>query len=192
LLEPSRETAQAFGLEDSRGALAVQVFLGSPADKGGIRPGDFITHVNGRETRGTQQLQLLVGDLIAGENATFTIIRDKQKRDIQVRIEERTEAVSSDNKNLWPGVVVLPITEQAVQRMRFDNNAKGLYVEQVISGSPADIIGLRQGDRVTSINGENVNDILAFYKVLREKTANELWFGIIRSDASLETSRFKR
>ncbi|MCL2175844.1 MAG: Do family serine endopeptidase [Treponema sp.] len=192
LSEPNRDTIAALGLENRRGALATQVFLDSPADKGGIRPGDFITHVNGKEARGVQPLQMLVGDLRAGDNAVFTVIRDKQSRDIRVRIEERTDEVASDNKKLWPGITVIPLTDQLKQTLRLDNDAVGLYAYQIISGSPADIVGLRQGDRIISVNGENVPDISAFYKVLREKTSSELWFGIIRGESTLESLRFKK
>jgi len=192
LMEPGRETAAGLGLENKRGALAAQVFLGSPADKGGIKPGDFITHVNGKEARGVQQLQMLVGDLRPGDNASFTVIRDKQTREIKVRIETRTEQVASDNKKLWPGVTVVPLNDQIRQSMELDKDAKGLYTVQVISGSPADIIGIKQGDRITSINGVIVNDIAAFYKVLRENTNTELWFGMLRNDTALESLKFKR
>ena len=192
LLEPSRETVTALGLENRRGALASQVFLGSPADNGGIRPGDFITHVNGREARGVQQLQMLVGELRAGENAAFTIIRDRQTREIQVRIEARTDQIASDHRRLWPGVTVIPLNDQIRENLQLDNNARGLFAAQITSGSPADIVGLRQGDRIISVNGENINDIAAFFRALRERTSEELWFGIIRGDATLETLRFKR
>jgi S1-C subfamily serine protease len=63
---------------------------------------------------------------------------------------------------------------------------------QIASGSPADIVGLKQGDLITAINGETVNDIAAFFKVLSEKTASELWFSITRGEATLESLRFKR
>ncbi|MCL2809704.1 MAG: PDZ domain-containing protein, partial [Treponema sp.] len=190
--EPNREIITGLGLENRRGALAAQVFLGSPADNGGIRPGDFITHVNNREARGVQQLQMLVGDLRAGENATFTVIRDRQQREIRVRIEARTDQVASDNRRLWPGVTVVPLNDQIRQSLELDNSVQGLLAAQIISGSPADIVGLRQGDRITSINGHAVNDIAAFYRVLRERTNEELWFGILRNDTSLESLRFKR
>ena len=192
LMEPTKETVASLGIENKRGALAAQVFIGSPADKGGIRPGDFITHVNGKEARGIQQLQMIVGDLKPGDNAKFTVIRDKQTKEIQVRIEVRTDQVASDNKKLWPGVTVVPLNDQIRQSMELDKDAKGLFVAQIISGSPADIVGLRQGDRITAINGTAVNDIAAFYKVLREKATDELWFGLIRSDSTMESLKFKR
>ena len=192
LLDPTKEIITALGLENKRGALITQMFPGSPADKGGIRPGDFITHVNGKESRNVRQLQMLVSDLRAGETAAFTVIRDKQSRDMQVRIEERTDEVASDNKKLWPGVIVIPLNDQIRQHLRLENNARGLFTEELISGTPADVVGLRRGDRIISVNGETVNDLASFYKVLREKTANELWFGIIRGESTLETLKYKR
>jgi len=192
LSEPGRETISGLGLDDKRGAMASQVFIGSPADKGGIKPGDFITHVNDKETKGVSQLQMMVGDLKPGEEAIFTVIRDRQLKEIKVRIEARTEQVASDNKKLWPGVTVVPVNDQLKENFRLENDAKGLIVIQVISGTPAEIIGLKQADIITSINGENVNDIASFYKLLREKTDKELWFGMIRGTSSLESLKFKR
>jgi Do/DeqQ family serine protease len=192
LNEPGKEITAALGLEGKRGALASQVFLGSPADKGGIRPGDFITHVDGKEARGVNQLTMMVGDLKPGDQATFTLIRDGAARDIKVRIEARTDQVASDNKKLWPGVYVVPLTDEMRDELKLDKNARGLYVGQVIADSPASIVGLRQGDRITAVNGEEVKDLASFYKLLREKTDRELWFGFIRGDSTLETLKFKK
>jgi Do/DeqQ family serine protease len=192
LIEPGKETIDGLRLDGKRGALASQVFLGSPADKGGIKPGDFITHVDGKEARGVNQLTMMVGDLKPGDRVTFTLIRDGASRDIQVRIETRTDQVASDNRNLWPGVTVVPLNDQIRESLSLDKDAGGLLVAQIISGSPAEIIGLRQGDRITSVNGENIRDNIAtYYRLLREKTGAELWFGLIRGESSLETLKFK-
>jgi len=84
------------------------------------------------------------------------------------------------------------LNDQIRQSMELDKDAKGLFVWQVISGSPSDIIGIKQGDRIISINGVAVNDIAAFYKVLRENTNTELWFGMLRNDSTVESLKFKR
>jgi Do/DeqQ family serine protease len=192
LNDPGKETVQILGLEGKRGALASQVFTGSPADKGGIRPGDFITHVDGREARGMNQLTMMVGDLKPGDRAVFTVIRDGSPMDITVRIEARTDLVASENKKLWPGVAVVPLTEEIKNSLKLEKNAEGLFVAQVIADSPADVIGLRQGDRITGVNGEEVKDLAGFYRLLREKTSRELWFTFIRGDSPLETLKYKR
>jgi Do/DeqQ family serine protease len=192
LSEPGKETIAALGLEGKRGALASQVFIGSPADKGGIRPGDFITHVDGKEARGMNQLTMMVGDLKPGDRAAFTLIRDSVTRDMQVRIEARTDQVASENKKLWPGVYVVPVTDEIKTNFNLDKNAKGLLVAQIIADTPADIVGLRQRDLITSINGEEVKDLAGFFRLLREKTDKELWFGFTRGESPLETLKFKR
>jgi Do/DeqQ family serine protease len=192
LINANMETAASLGIEGRRGALVSQVFLNSPADSGGIRAGDFITHVNSREARDVTQLTMIVGDLRAGDTAVFTLIRDRQSMDIRVRIQARTDQVAADNRKLWPGAVIIPLNDQIRQSLNLSSNARGLFVAQVVSGSPADIVGLRQGDMIISINGEQVNDIAAFFRVLRERAVTELWFGIIRGDATLESLRFRK
>jgi C-terminal processing protease CtpA/Prc len=58
--------------------------------------------------------------------------------------------------------------------------------------TPAAIIGLRRGDRITHINETPVKDLLSFYKVLREQTDRELWFTFIRGDTTLDSLKYRR
>ncbi|MCL2139860.1 MAG: PDZ domain-containing protein, partial [Treponema sp.] len=138
------------------------------------------------------QLTRMVGDIKPGENAKFTVIRDGAVKEVQVRIEIRTDTVASDNNKLWPGLHIFPLTDEIRKSLELDDNASGLYVMQVIGKSPADIVGLRQGDLIKAVNGENVADIAAFYKTLREKAAQELWFSFSRNGSTLESLKFKR
>jgi Do/DeqQ family serine protease len=192
LTDANRETLQAMGLVGRSGSLALHVFLGSPADKAGISPGDFITHVDGREVRGTNYLTQMVGNLKPGERAVFTIIRDGVSRDFNVQIEIRSDTVASDSSKLWPGVNVVALTDDIRSTLSLDRNAQGLYVTQVEDGTPSSIVGLQRGDRITAINDTPVRDLASFYKVLRENTARELWFTFIRGESTLDSLRFRR
>jgi Do/DeqQ family serine protease len=192
LVDPDREILQSLGLTDKRGALASMVFLDSPAAKGGIQSGDFITHLNGREMRGANTLTLAVGDLRPGERARFTVIRDGASQDITVTIETRTNEVAADNKKLWPGVFAVPLTDSIRENLKLDKNAQGVIAASIINESPAAIIGLQREDRIIAINGEPVRDLASFYRLLREKAGRELWFEIVRGSSTLETLKFKR
>ncbi|MDR0669549.1 MAG: Do family serine endopeptidase [Treponema sp.] len=192
LVDMNRDFLQAMSLEGQRGAFASQVFIDSPADKGGIKPGDFITHVDGKETRDSSSLTRVVGDLRAGDDAVFTVIRGGQAQDIRVRIEKRTDEVAANNKNLWPGVIPYPITDEVRDAYSLDKNAQGLLTYQVLADSPADVIGLRRGDLITGINGETVRNLQDFYRLLRDNTSRELWFTFTRGGSSLETLKFRR
>ncbi|MDR0399927.1 MAG: Do family serine endopeptidase [Treponema sp.] len=191
LSDPDREILTALSAEGKRGALASQVFIDSPADKGGIKPGDFITHVDGKEARDSTTLSRMVGDLRAGDQAAFTVIRDGAAQNIQVRIEKRTDEVAANNKKLWPGVLAVPITDELRSAFNLENT-QGLFAAQVLQDSPADIIGLRRGDVITGINGQTIRDLRTFYRLLRDNTARELWFNFNRGGSTLETLKFKR
>jgi Do/DeqQ family serine protease len=192
LIDPEREMLQSLNLTGKRGALASMVFLNSPAAKGGIQSGDFITHLNGREMRGSSALTLAVGDIRPGERARFTVIRDGVEREFAVTIEERTNEVAADNKNLWPGVFPVPITDSIRESLKLDKDARGVIAASIVDESPAAIIGLQREDRITAINGEAVTDVASFYRLLREKAGRELWFEVVRGTATLETLKFKR
>ncbi|MDR1374575.1 MAG: PDZ domain-containing protein, partial [Treponema sp.] len=192
LLDPDRDTAQAMGLDGKRGSLVSQVFLGSPADKAGIQPGDFITHVNGREMRTSNALTLAVGDIKPGDRASLAVIREGADRNVDVRIEVRNEEVTADQRKLWPGLYAVPLTDAVRSSLKLDDGVQGLYVAQVVAKSPASIVGLQRGDLITGVNGERVRDLASFYRALREKAAAELWFEVARGDASLETMKYKR
>jgi S1-C subfamily serine protease len=192
LVDPDRDTMQALGVAGQRGALASQVFLGSPADKGGIRPGDFITHVNKSEVRGTTQLTQMVGNIKPGERAVFTVIRDGASRDFNVTIEARTDEVAAENNKLWPGLMVVTLTDEVRSSLNLDKDAQGLYVAQVIAESPAAIVGIQRGDRITAVNDTQVKDLQTFYKVLREKADRELWFSFIRGNSNLDSLKYRR
>jgi S1-C subfamily serine protease len=134
----------------------------------------------------------MVGSLRPGDSVVFTVIRDGANRDFTVRIEPRTDEVAADSKNLWPGLTVVPLTDAVRSSLRLDNNAQGLYVSSVIAETPAAIIGLQRGDRITHINDTPVRDLVSFYRVLRDNTSRELWFTFIRGETTLDSLRFRR
>ncbi|MFQ3619599.1 MAG: trypsin-like peptidase domain-containing protein, partial [Spirochaetales bacterium] len=83
-----REIASDMGLPSTQGAFVYHVFKGSPADKGGILPGDFITRINGDILRTSDDLVLKVGDLPVGKQTTFTLIRQGQTLSVTVSDQE--------------------------------------------------------------------------------------------------------
>jgi Do/DeqQ family serine protease len=192
LIDPDREMLDGLGLANARGAMAAQVFLGSPADTGGIRAGDFITHVDGNEVRGSNQLTQMVGNLRPGDQARITVLRGGTAVTLTVRIEVRTTEVAADSRRLWPGLLVVALTDEMRTRLNLDATARGLYVAQVVPDTPAAIVGLQRDDRITAVNGVAVTDLASFYRVLRENTGTELWFSFYRGQNNLESLRFRR
>ncbi|MDX9707233.1 MAG: trypsin-like peptidase domain-containing protein [Azospira sp.] len=87
--EITPELAETFGLPDEEGALIAGVVRGSPADSGGIRPGDVLLAVNGRPVRDPQGMLDLIAALKPGETVPFKLRRDKAILDASVKIGKR-------------------------------------------------------------------------------------------------------
>ncbi|GHV83329.1 serine protease [Spirochaetia bacterium] len=192
LLEPDAEILKALGLEGKQGAIASGVFMDSPAAKGGMQPGDLIVKVDGKEMHTSKQLTRVVSDLKAGEKHIFSVIRGKETVDLTINIAVRNNDVAAENGKLWPGLFVMPISDRIRKEAKLKDDAKGLLVLQVIDKSPASVIGILHNDIITAVNGEAVNDLQGFYRIIREKAGKELWFDVTRGESKIESMKYKR
>lgn len=81
------ELAAELGLGEVRGAMVADVESGSPADKAGLRPGDVIVAVDGREVRGSTDLRNRVGLTPVGTQVKLTVRRGKGERTVPMTIK---------------------------------------------------------------------------------------------------------
>lgn len=188
------QIATDMGLPTDDGALVHHVFLDSPADKGGLQPGDFITAINDREVDSSDALVLEVGELPVGEDAEFVLIRDGKEINVSVRIAERESEreIANLNTRLWPGFSVFPLTEEMREDMELDENASGIIVSTVENRTPAALSGLRVGDLLVSIDGKAIESMRDFYRAL-PGSRGTIEIGIVRDGeertVSLERER---
>lgn len=162
--DPYPTLAKEMKIDGREGSFVYHVFQSSPAAKGGILPGDFITSINGRDVKNTDDLIRMVGDLPAGETATFKLIRDDQVRTENVKIGLRQDqAAIEKNRNLWPGFSVLPLDDQVRQQLKLPASSKGIVVVNVVDKTPAAIAGLQQGDLIKQINNQPIQNAMQFY-----------------------------
>jgi Do/DeqQ family serine protease len=189
LMPASNDYKEALGVNDKDGALAAQVFIGSPAQKGGMRPGDYIISVGGHKIKDVDQVQREVGRLEAGKTVDFVVVRDGKEVTLSVKIEERTEKVSSDSGKLWPGFIAAPITEDIKKQFELDTD-KGVLVTNVLAKSPASALRLQQGDVIIAVNGKSVKNLKEFYAELSkvEKSVN---FDVYSNGGTITTGTYK-
>lgn len=192
LVQMDKEFLAGLGVTEKNGAFVSQVFIGSPAEKGGLSAGDFIVSLDGREVKSVDQLVRDVGDLKSGQVVRFGVINNGKRKDVSVKIEERKENVVSDSSTLWPGFTPYPITDDIRKELKLDSKTKGVVVGGVQPKSPAAVIGLQSGDVVTAVNGADISSVQEFYARLSDKSGKETWFDIVREGAPLSTMRYKR
>ena len=178
-------------VEDVSGSFVSQVFIGSPAMKGGLQAGDYITALNGKTVKDTDQLVRDVGNLRAGQTASFTVRRAKQSVTITVKIDSRNEEVSADNSKLWPGFTISPLTDALRNRLSVEKGVKGVVITSVQEKSPAAALRLQTGDVITAVNGTSVSNVKEFYAALDTQKNSQVYFDVYSDGHTISTARYR-
>ena len=192
LVDVNADYKDELGVKGVNGAFASQVFIGSPAYKGGLQAGDYIVELNGKEVKGQTELVREVGYLPANKDATFVVLRGGKRVSVTVKIEERTKEVSTDNSKLWPGFIATPLTDEMRKQLKLeDSKVKGVAVTNVLEKSPAAALRLQNGDVVTAVNDKKVTNLAEFYAALDITNAKEIWFDVYNDGHTITTGHYK-
>ena len=173
--------AEAFGLNQNKGAVITSVDDDSPAGKAGLQPGDILLKINGRDVKNASDMRSRFGLLAVGEQVVFDILRGGQSKKITTTVIAEKEKVSSPqatNERL-EGVV---ISELGSDHPYF-GKVEGIHVVDVQRGSPAWRSGLRKGDVITSVNRQSIKDVQMFLKKVGGKE-EPLLLRILRGNAA--------
>ncbi len=183
----SPQAVQELKLDGSGGAFVYGVFEGSPADTAGILPGDFITEVNGERLKDTSELLLQISNLEPGQKADIGVVRYGQPFHLTVKItaREAEQNLASRTGKLWPGFSVVPLTEDIRTQLNLSKTSGKLVIGAVEQGGFADIAGLKTGDIIRKVNGQEVGTILDFYRAFNSGKSREILFAIERQETEL-------
>jgi len=143
---------------------------GGPAEKAGIEPGDIILKIDGTQVKSDQDLRLIVAQRRPGSSLKVTALRDGEKQDFEVVLDEFPEdsAIAnysgggrSQRDDLFPegsplqGIKVMD-SDSAPEEYRVPEDIKGAVVVGIDSDSKAAQSGLRVGDVILEVNRERV------------------------------------
>lgn len=166
------DEAKFFHVNNASGAVVTQVESGSPAGKAGIKVGDVITGLDGKEVTDAGQLQVEVGQKQPGTTIHLNVRRDGKSETVPVTLEamgsrDNTRETGSveNGKPRW-GVGLGDLTPEVRQQINAGNDVQGAVVERVVPGSSADNAGLQRGDIITEVNRQPVHSAADVQKAL--------------------------
>lgn len=169
------DLARSFGLKGNEGSLVTRVAPGTPAERAGLRRGDFVTAVDGQKIKDTNQLRNLVAAMTPDSEHTFTVIRQGQSRELKLTVAEQPENLGSifqpggqapggpgsqgDRKPKQTeqmGLTVATLTPELASRLGYDRNIKGVVVTKIAPDSEAADKGLRPGMVIRQVGDQDV------------------------------------
>ena len=177
----TRDLARAFGLPKHGGAVVTQVVPGSAAEKAGLRSGDVIVGIDGREVKDGSALRNAIGVLRAGTEIDLEIIRDGKRKRVKATIalprDARTEGEKLSSR--LSGAVLgnlgkdHPLGEEG-----------GVEIVSVEPGSTAWQAGLRKGDVIVSVNRRGVGSLLELSRLLERHRGGDLLLNVRRGNGA--------
>ncbi len=170
--QPNPAIARIYG----SGVTVSNVVSGSPADQAGLKIGDTITSVDGKDVKSGDDLVADIASRKPGSKAKLAFVRNGKKQDATVTIADRSKLFAARlgeedesqgeeaPKASKFGVTVRSITPDLADRLSIPAG-KGVVVQDVKQGSFAEDLGLNRGDVIMEVNKQPVDNSDDFKKI---------------------------
>lgn len=176
--EVTSELAQAMGYQSSKGAFISQVVPNSAADSAGLKAGDIIASVNGKEVESFAELRTKVATLGAGKKVTLGVLRDGVEKSFTVILREQAENKTPAD-GLHDGLAGAELANTTSA-----DPVEGVKVVGVKKDSFAAQYQLKQDDIIIGINRQRIKNVAQLRKAI-EKAEGVLALNIQRGDRTI-------
>lgn len=165
--EVTRELAESFGMSNPHGALIARVLPNSPAEAADLQVGDVIVEFNGKKVSRSSSLPPLVGRTEVGKFASVTVIRNKRRQVIEVKIEQLPETtqqaslspVEPEKSPAILGMKVEPLSKEVREKLHVES---GVLIAEVEHQGAAQDAGIKAGDVITMLNNQSIATVEDF------------------------------
>jgi S1-C subfamily serine protease len=165
------DMAEALGLKIARGALVTKVISDSPADKAGLKPGEVIVAVNGRDVEHPDALGYRLTTAGLGATVKLTVSENGKEREASLKLEQAPESRPKDERlidgrNPFAGALVANLSPKLAEELQMPIEAQGVVIEDVARGSPAGRLGFEPRDVIVNINGTDIDSTESLLRVI--------------------------
>lgn len=198
--------AHALGLSKPEGVLIQDVMSGTPAEKAGIKAGDVILAVDGKDVNAANEIQTIIaehkpGDMVPvkiyrsgstiEKDVTLNELPDQNLASTEENVNEDEDASPSENGQI--GVAKLGISVQPLDddTRKQANVESGVLVASVSPSGPAADRTLSQGDIITEVDHQKVKSTKDFVSAVKNKKSGDaVMLRVVTKQGSGFVSRF--
>lgn len=162
----SRDIARQLGHSDWRGFYITRVYPDSTAEKAGLKSGDFIMAVDDEKLTATgaeheDELRALIRQYDVGKTVELTVIRDGKQSKVPVELvrSPRLQREMKKYRNDDFEFTARDVSFFDAAQEQWENEQHGALVEDVRSGSWAELGSLDAGDLILEVNGKPVTRV---------------------------------
>ncbi|CUU22682.1 serine endoprotease DegQ [Duffyella gerundensis] len=163
--ELTPDIAKAFNVDAQRGAFVSEVLPQSAAAKAGIKAGDIITSLDGKNITSFAELRVKIGTTAPGKQVKVGLVREGKPQSVTVTLEQSAQSTASAQL-MSPALQGATLSDGQTK-----TGDKGVNVDAVDKGTPAEQIGLQKGDVIVGVNRSRVQNLAEMRKFLDAKPA---------------------
>jgi serine protease Do len=191
----SREIARQLDQPGLKGFYITRVFPNTTASTAGLKPGDFIVAVDGEKLSATDseyddELATLIRQYDIGKKVELSVIRGKEQLKVPVelarspRLKREMKKYRNDDFEFTAREVSFfdRVEEQ------WNNDQWGALVEEVKSGSWAELGSLSPGDLIQEVNGQRIDGVDALRQQMERIAASKEKVVVIKVLRGIHTS----
>lgn len=165
------DIAQSLGLDRPLGVLVNDVLDDSPAARAGLKTGDLITGVAGRDITDLDNFLYRFSTQGIGGQVDLLVIRNNRKKSMMISLEPAPEIPPRDETILegahpLDGARVVNFSPAIAEEFRIDWIEAGVVVSDVTPGSSAAHIGLMRGDIILDVNDKRIKGVRMLVQLL--------------------------
>lgn len=154
----SADIADGLGLRRPEGAIVTAVVEGGPAQEAGLRVGDLIVSVDGKEIDDPDGFGYRFTTRPLGGSVKLGLLRGGKTESVSVALVEAPEVPARDARTLsgvspLGGATIVNLSPAANDELGLPGDRRGVAVSAVGDGSIAGRVGFRRGDILVEING---------------------------------------
>ena len=167
------EAARKLGLPHPIGLQITDVAAGSPAGGAGLIAGDVILAIDGHDIDDTDGMRFRLATLGIGTPAELTVWHGGTTRTVKVTLAAAPDQPARDVSELPPGnplagVSAGNLNPAFAEEVNLPQNARGVIVVAVTSGSPAARLGVQNGDLIIEINSRKIANVAQLKSLLTQ------------------------
>lgn len=187
------ELAANLGLARPEGVLINSVNPQGPASRAGLRQGDIVTQINGRDVDDPEALRFRIATLAIGGQARLSVLRRGQPVELTLALAPPPEIPPREETRLQgnhplSGATVANLSPALADELAMGTDLSGVIVLTIARGSPGARLGLQAKDIVQSVNGGAVSSVGMLRQLLNKPAADKRWqIAIKRGDKILNT-----
>ncbi len=160
------EISEAMGLERPFGVLISKLHEKGPAKRAGLRQGDIVVSLNGQPVADTGALRFRIATADIGSKAELTVLRSDRSTVVWLDVEQPPEdppreETALDGRQPLAGATIVNLSPAVAEEFGLSVLDTGVIVTLIAANSPARRFGFRPRDKIETVNGREVGDVVA-------------------------------